>query len=465
MAIITGTTDPDPLNGTVFGDTIFGLAGDDTIQAVFGDDSVVAGGGNDEVYGDLGNDTLFGGLGNDTLYSGGDADWIYGGADNDVIQANDLTFGGFGRAWGGSGDDTIIVSSAQGAIVRGGSGIDTFVVYTLSPEAAFVDFDNRLLDDNGASSPGVTFTEMEKLVLWSGVGDDTILGGDLDDRIHVSSGANIVQAKAGNDYVSYFYGGANRLDGGAGEDTLTVVTTDYNLYFIVNVSDGSVDDGQLSIISGFEHYEAIGGNFDDIASFDAGNDSFFGGSGADTALGAGGTDEFFGGKGNDSFFGGTGGDRLVGGSGDDTLLAGDGDDRLGGGTGADLIDAGAGNDRISFYLGADTVTGGSGNDVFLFNRNQWDAPTITDFETGIDRLTVTGLYVQFGPAPGSLDPALLSFGTATGPQAQFVLDYSAVGDVTTLLWDPNGSVPSGGAYLMCRFVGNISLTADDFLIV
>ena len=101
----------------------------------------------------------------------------------------------------------------------------------------------------------------------------------------------------------------------------------------------------------------------------------------------------------------------------------------------------------------------------MFNRNQWDAPTITDFETGIDRLTVTGLYVQFGPAPGSLDPALLSFGTATGPQAQFVLDYSAVGDVTTLLWDPNGSVPSGGAYLMCRFVGNISLTADDFLIV
>ena len=101
------------------------------------------------------------------------------------------------------------------------------------------------------------------------------MGGDLDDRIHVSSGANIVQAKAGNDYVSYFYGGANRLDGGAGEDTLTVVTTDYNLYFIVNVSDGSVDDGQLSIISGFEHYEAIGGNFDDIASFDGGNDSFF----------------------------------------------------------------------------------------------------------------------------------------------------------------------------------------------
>ncbi len=328
-----------------------------------------------------------------------------------------------------------------------------------------VDLVNGQLDGHGAFPQGVTFTGMEQLRVWTYGGADTILGGDLADRLEVGGGANTVMAGAGDDLVGYVNTDASTLDGGTGEDTLEVGAGTSSLYFIVDTSDGSVDDGQLSFISSFEYYAAYGGQFDDIASLGSRDDSFRGGFGSDTAFGAGGNDTLIGDQGNDLLSGGDGNDRLVGNSGNDTLTGGDGDDRLAGGIGLDVIDAGAGNDRIAFYLGNDTASGGSGDDWFLFTRNQNGFHTITDFESGADTLGFTGIFLQFGPASGALDPALLSFGTASGTPAQFILTYSMVSDLTTLLWDPNGTDPSGGAYAICMFQGNVSLTAQDFFIL
>ena len=192
---------------------------------------------------------------------------------------------------------------------------------------------------------------------------------------------------------------------------------------------------------------ATGGNFADIAAFLDGNDSFKGLMGADTA---------FGGLGNDSLTGGVGNDSLVGGA---------GNDRLAGGPGQDMIFGGDGADRIVLYLGNDTVSGGTGADKFIFNFNQTGLHTVTDFESGTDQLRVNAALLQFGPGSGSLDPTLLSFGSASGPQAQFVLIYDAITDQSTLLWDPNGADPAGGTYALAHFTGQITLQANDIFIL
>ncbi|MEO8244218.1 MAG: hypothetical protein ABI832_18085 [bacterium] len=244
-----------------------------------------------------------------------------------------------------------------------------------------------------------------------------------------------------------------------------MTSTDNVLYFIVNRPADTVDDGQLSVIRGFETYEAYGGAFNDIASFDRGADMFDGHDGNDTAFGALGYDTLYGGIGADSLNGGNGADLLFGGNQNDTLHGGHGNDTLDGGRGSDVIDGGTGRDRILLFLGDDTVTGGEGNDSFVFNRTQTGVHTITDFTSGADRLMFNDVLLQFGPATGGLDPTRFTIGAAVGSQAQFVLTYDAGADISTLLWDPNGDNPAGGTYAVARFDGQVDIAASDILII
>ncbi|WP_188901044.1 M10 family metallopeptidase C-terminal domain-containing protein, partial [Caldovatus sediminis] len=88
-----------------------------------------------------------------------------------------------------------------------------------------------------------------------------------------------------------------------------------------------------------------------------------------------------------------GANLLIGGAGNDTLSGGDGNDTLVGGAGADRL------------------TGGAGADLFLYNSVAEGAAAtfdwITDFEPGVDRLSVEA--IDAGPAPG--DQGFLWMGT------------------------------------------------------
>ena len=131
---------------------------------------------------------------------------------------------------------------------------------------------------------------------------------------------------------------------------------------------GRVDDGSLSVITGFERYEARGGSLSDIASLGAGNDTFRGGAG------------------NDTGFGMDGRDFLMGITGDDVLYGGGGNDKLYGGAGQDTLDGGDGNDVINGGKGQDIRTGGAGADVFVFGLTEDSLDTITDFTSGEDHI-------------------------------------------------------------------------------
>lgn len=465
MATIPGSPGPDTLDGTEFDDTITALAGDDVVSALSGNDLIDLDAGDDRADGGQGDDTVNGGIGHDTLYSGGGNDLLIGGDGNDLIEINDLALGGVGTARAGAGDDHVRIFGSSGGTLQGGTGTDVIEFRATNSQRLTVDLDAGLMTGGSSFFPGVTFISFERLVVTCYGGNDSVLGGALDDHLSVGSGRNSVDAKAGNDRVEYFARDASTLRGGEGEDTLVVGSGSSSLYFIVDGGDGSVDDGSLSDILGFEVFVAYGAAFDDIASLGTGDDAFYGGGGGDTGFGGAGDDSLDGLRGDDSLDGGDGDDLMVSGAGNDTLIGGAGQDRIRGGAGSDSIDAGAGDDRISFFLGNDTVSGGTGADQFIFARNQSGAHTLTDFVSGQDQLHFAGAYLPGSPAPGQLDPALLSFGAASGGAAQAVLSYSAMTDITSLVWDRNGDNPAGGNDLMAQFSGNVMVTVADIFIL
>ena len=197
---------------------------------------------------------------------------------------NTAATGGVGTARAGDGDDLIRIFGTSGGTLQRVAGTDVIAFVAVISRKLWVDLDASLMDGGLAFAPGVTFAGFERLNVTTLGGNDTILDGALDDTLHVGKGRNTVDAKAGDDIVSYTTREANTLSGGEGEDTINVSSGQSSLYFIVDIGDGSVDDGSVSVIAGFEHYIARGGGFDDIASLGAAADQFHGGDGSDTAF-------------------------------------------------------------------------------------------------------------------------------------------------------------------------------------
>ena len=111
-----------------------------------------------------------------------------------------------------------------------------------------------------------------------------------------------------------------------------------------------------------------------------------------------------------SVTGGAGNDTLSSAStaGVDTIDGGAGNDSISGGAGADSLIGGDGADTITGGTGADTLTGGAGADRFVFSANNTTAATpvlvstssapdtITDFTTGVDKISGTGAVAFLG---------------------------------------------------------------------
>ncbi len=439
------TAGDDLIYGGASNDTLNGVAGNDLIYAFQNDDIVYGGLGDDAIETGSGDDTAYGGAGDDALVNDGGNDVLYGGNGNDLIVLGDLVYGSAGTAYGGAGDDAIVVTQTQNAAVFGGAGIDVLMLSwpsVFTDDAVSVDFRTGFASATDGSH--LNFVGMEQLFLLAGYGDDTVIGGVRDDVLHVSGGANRVNALAGDDTVAYIITGvANTLNGGGGDDVLLAQSDNSPLYFIVDGANGRVDDGSLSVITGFERYEARGGSLADIASLGAGDDTFRGGGGNDTGFGMDGQDLLMGLTGDDMLYGGGGNDTLYGGAGHDTLDGGDGNDVINGGQGQDLR------------------TGGAGADVFVFGLTENSLDTITDFTSGEDHIRYAGAGIGiYAPDLGPLDPGDLQIGGSTSTPGVFVLQYDSGTDTSDLLWSGTGN----GAYLLMRFTGNVSMVASDIIL-
>ncbi|MEM6447500.1 MAG: calcium-binding protein, partial [Cyanobacteria bacterium P01_D01_bin.123] len=294
--------------------TVGDLAGTDVSKVVFsggdGDDLFDASASTQRLhaYGDAGNDTLLGGAAKDWLNGGDGNDYLQGGDSTDILfghEGNDTLVGDTGNDLkiAGSGDDRLIWNNGDGSdFMLGGRGYDVVEV-------------------NGADAAG------DKFVL------------QANGRRTVFTRQNLGFFQLNIDDVERF-----EINGGGGNDTLTV-------------KDLEATDVEIVAFSG--------GEGDDL--FDASQTttplSVFGDAGNDTLLGGLDNDEIDGGAGNDFIAGGGGNDTLMGGAGDDTLIGGAvGDMAIGT---IDILSGGAGGDRFAlanematYYNDGDPATAG-----------------------------------------------------------------------------------------------------------
>ena len=345
---VTETSD-DTIAGGAGADTILGGSGDDSISGGDDADSIEGGAGNDSIYGDAGDDTLSGGGGDDQIWSSGGNDSIDGGSGADTIwmdegAGNRTIQGGetgvdydtvdFRDGGTTSGVDVTFTGNEQGTFAyQSGSGTGTF--------SEIERIDGTGYGDNIDASATTTGTEIE-----AGGGDDTVTGGQGDDRMLGEEDADtfIVEDNFGNDTI---VGG----EGGTDDDTIDLsslsgpVTVTYTGDEAGTITDGSdtISFSEIENLTLTDQADVVDATADSVgANIDAGggNDTVTGGSGADTLIS---------GDGQDWLSGGSGDDSLVGNSTDDFSI-------LDGGAGADTLDGSAGMyDVAQYYNSTDGV--------------------------------------------------------------------------------------------------------------
>jgi len=440
---------------------------------------VLGGSGNDVITGNASlSTTLYGNGGNNSLYGGAAADTFYGGTGNDVIdgkggtdvvdysgQNNNLTIALNGAAngtamgsnigtdtltnveviWSGSGNDTIIGSTANESF-DGGAGTDT--LYYINQTSGMTI--NLLTGtETGAGLGTDTLTNFEIVV--GGSGADVLVADNKGDSLYGGIGNDTLIGGTGNDL----------LDGGAGTDTLDYHTQTSGLTILLNsTSAGTAMGSGIGTDSLYNFEIVLAGSGNDTIIGSAANETIDGGAGIDTvdysgqtssvtvnlaagtgtAMGASiGTDILInvevvvGLTGDDTLMGGLAADTLFGGAGNDTLIGGTGNDTMDGGVGIDIADYhtqtsslfvalngasagtayGAGIGTDSLY-NMEVVITGAGNDTLIGN-----SALSSTLIAGAGSDTVIG-----GAANDTLD----------GGAGIDTLDYSAMaGPMTVLL--------------------------------
>ncbi|AZN36126.1 calcium-binding protein [Iodobacter ciconiae] len=403
--------------GSSRSDFVFGGNASDQLSGKEGDDFIVGGAGNDKLYGGDGDDILDGGSGNDLLDGGSGADtYLFGrGSGSDLIsQSRSIYEEAIDSIQLASG-----VSVADVMLSRGGdSGADLIL--------RIKGTDDQLLVSGNLYLEGTTYQAMKYIkfadgtiwdqavikakVLESTIGNDKLIGFDLDEYINGGEGNDEISGGGGNDMLDGGLGD-DELSGGAGWDTylfnvgsgadsiwngygngdalgtvkdkvlfgdgitpenITLTRSQNNLIVKVNGTSDRLDIRNFLNNDGYSEFavdvlEFADGTIwgvEDIKSKllegTEGDDSLNGYKSDDIINGGGGNDRIGGGQGNDILNGGEGNDRLGGFWGDDILNGGNGNDELSGEDGNDILDGGSGNDKLD---------GGSGNDVYVFSRD------------------------------------------------------------------------------------------------
>ena len=360
---VIGSDEDDLITGTGSANFISGGKGNDTLNADCGNDTVNGGDGDDKI--DLGHDftaadRIDGGDGTDTLSLDGNyaAGVVLGAATLVNVEAIVLAAGNHYRFTlhdatatstltinGGAlgSDETLYVNGAaehsNGLTVTGGAGNDTLIGGTngdiLSAGAG---------DDVLTGNAGVD-------VLDGGAGNDSLNGGDGGDALSAGAGTDTLIGGNGGDtfQLGAFLGSGDRIDGGTGDDELTL-NGDY-AGGVVFGSTTMVNVEAITVTDGFSYRLILdnatngAGLVVDGGDLTGGNSVYLDGS-KETA-----TDL--------TVTGGTGNDTILGGAGDDSVVGGAGADSLRGGNGVDTLSYAASSAGVNVNLGsAAPQTGG-----------------------------------------------------------------------------------------------------------
>ena len=353
------------IKGDASAETIIGSAGKDQFLLYGGDDSASGGLGDDSFFDAAGDDSFDGGEGTDRFLFGsnGASDWTI-----TDVSVNEALSGEINSI---SNVERIFVSDRTAGQVA-----------------------NRY-DASGLTQATITIE--------SGEGDDTLIGGALDDFLEGDDGADTMTGGGGGDtFVFDFF-----------KDIAGDVITDFEaadriqLDHIRNAFNPNLALPTFIGTSAFSgtpseiRYVAAGGVT--LVEFDATGDGTADGQ-FTIANGAFQLAETMSGSrilqaASATLSGTPGNDTLVGTAGGDLLDSLGGDDLLNGGAGDDTLLGGAGNDVLDGDEGDDTLTGGTGRDEFLIDPLTDADPStvyITDFEAG-DVLSLGSRTFTSGP--------------------------------------------------------------------
>jgi Ca2+-binding RTX toxin-like protein len=327
-----------------------------------------------------------------------------------------------------------------------------------------------------------------------------LTGGGGNDLLTGDGNNNTISGGAGNDTIEGL-GGADTLNGDGNStagDTVSYAHSNSLVTVDLTLATGqSGGDASGDVLTGFEN--VLGSDYDDFLVGDDGANVLTGGAGADYLGGGKGADTLNGGLHDDLISGGAGADIMDGGAGVDTLyyalssanvtvtlgaegvqttasgatnsdaigdkiknfenvIGSDFNDTITGNGGANVLNGGA---------GADKMTGGAGADEFVFGSPAQGGDTITDFQTGIDTISIdsnqfAGGLIGYGfgtPLPDSLlisDDGAVSPNNSTG---YFLYDTAT----SKLWWDDDGTDPNA-AQLIATFTNGVDLHASDILL-
>jgi len=275
------------LRGSAFNDTLKGTAAANYIEGRDGNDVIDGRDGNDQLYGGNGHDSLQGGAGDDDIYGGMGDDTLDGGAglydvihlEADGIFATPVTL-------------DLQLTTAQTTFL----GSDIYLNFEIIYGTGLADtFWGNAADNQFWGGVGVSFHGRD--------GNDYLYAGDD------SSGGDSLYGDNGDDVLAGVAGNGNRLEGGAGSDTVQLNNFTHNVDLNVTTAQdlqsggGSVGSIYISIenlvcsgqnvvfkgTDGANHLEASGGN------------AVIDGRGGDDFLQAGGGCILIGGSGNDTF--------------------------------------------------------------------------------------------------------------------------------------------------------------------
>jgi Ca2+-binding RTX toxin-like protein len=364
-------------------------------------------------------------------------------------------------------------------LLDGGSGRDR-----ASYESALAAVSASLASPGGntGDAAGDTYTAIEILVGSEFADTLSIAGASDANSIEAGGGADTMTGGgnfdylfggAGDDVITGLGGPGDFMDGQDGIDTVSYAGSSVGLTVFLGGNQFNTGEAVGDIFFSIENL--IGSAFADLMGGTPSDNVFTGGAGSDWLIGQGGNDTFIGGADNDLFDGGEGADRMEGGSGidvafyrnatsgvtanmvspgvntgeaagdtyfdveniwgsdfNDTLAGADTAGQVYGFAGDDVLIGNGGDDVFYGGLGRDTVTGGSGAEDFFFLR--WDGSayeggdTFTDFQSGVDRITVSRFWFGFGSIAG---PAA----ALTTANAAFVTTGAATDGRPTFLWN------------------------------
>ena len=296
------------------------------------------GDGNDILYGGNGNDVLNGGNGTDTIVMRGNrADYTIG-AGNSSITDNVTT---------GTNDGTDQLSGIEKIQFANGTlDLATNVFTTQSNSStsiAFMGGTYSLL--TGRYSDSGTGTGPLTLVGTSAA--ETLTGGSYGDSITGNGGNDTLIGNDGND--TFYYAGNNNgfdtVNGGAGYDR--IVATANNTVIGLDSFSG-IEHFDANGFSNVVILGSAADNNVDLNGTSVSGMIIDGGDGNDTLTVYGWDGGLYGGAGNDVINAGDGPAWIFGGIGNDTLNAGNGDDFLSGDAGTNILDGGSGTDTALY---------------------------------------------------------------------------------------------------------------------